>query len=283
MAPEIRPIGLNELDQCLQLSNEDSGWNQNPADWKFILEAGVVFGIKRESDLVATGGVMPYGKRFGWICMVLVRASERRQGFASLLMQRCAGWLTQRGSIAGLDATQAGREVYRQIGFRDIYGITRMHSAAVLPTQEGASSANITALTADTIDAVAEYDKRRFGEDRSALLRTWLERKPQSAFFISNNGRIRGFVLAREGRNASHIGPLVSDDETTAIALASAALNTIQGPVVIDVPAQHTQLHKWLRGRGFSPQRSFTRMLLSRTEPLDRPEQIFAVSGAEFG
>ncbi|MGA7327896.1 MAG: GNAT family N-acetyltransferase [Rhodomicrobium sp.] len=283
MAPEIHPISPADLDQCLQLSNEESGWNQNAADWKFILEEGVVFGIKRDAHLIATAGVMPYGERFGWICMVLVRASERRQGLASLLMQRCVGWLAERGSIAGLDATQAGREVYRQIGFRDVYGITRMHAAGVASTRDGLSSANLTPLTADTIDAVAGYDRQHFGEDRSALLRRWLERKPQSAFFTSNGGHIRGFVVAREGRNASHIGPTVADDETTAIALIEAALNTIQGPVIIDVPTRHRILHQWLRQRGFSPQRSFTRMLLSRTEPLDSPEQIFAVTGAEFG
>jgi GNAT superfamily N-acetyltransferase len=283
MAPQIHPASLHDLDQCLQLSNEEAGWNQNAEDWKFILEAGVVFGIKRNSCLLATAGVMPYGQRFGWICMVLVRASERRQGFASLLMERCSGWLTERDSIAGLDATAAGREVYRQIGFRHVYDIMRLRCATLSPQPKTTSSAQITPFAADAIDAVAAYDRQYFGEDRSQLLTRWLERKPCSAFFISNGGSIRGFVLAREGRNASHIGPAVADDESSAIALIGAAFSTIQGPVIIDVPAQHIRLQKWLREREFSPQRSFTRMLLSRTEPLDRPENIFAVTGAEFG
>jgi GNAT superfamily N-acetyltransferase len=283
MELEISPIGIEDLGQCLQLSDAEAGWNQNAADWKFILEAGAAFGIKRDNDLLASAAVAPYGQRFGWICMVLVRRSERRQGLASRLMQRCAAWLTERGSIAGLDATSAGREVYRQIGFRDVYTITRFHRPVFSPLSDAGLSANSAQLTADDIEAVAAYDRHHFGGDRSQLLWTWLQRVPRSAFQISDGGHIRGFVLAREGRSASHLGPAVADDQSSAIKLLATALNTIQGPVIIDVPDHHTRVQEWLLAQNFMRQRNFTRMLLGRTEPLDRPEQIIAVTGAEFG
>ena len=89
------PLRIDELEMCQELSRE-AGWNQNGRDWRFLIESGVSFGLRRDARLVATAGIIPYG-RFGWICMVLVSAGERRQGIASRLMQECMEWLKKRG------------------------------------------------------------------------------------------------------------------------------------------------------------------------------------------
>jgi GNAT superfamily N-acetyltransferase len=274
-------LGPAHLGACQQLSIE-AGWNQNANDWAFILNHGIVLGVSRGERLIASAGVVPYGQRFAWICMVLVTASERRNGLASRLMKACMDWCEARGAIAGLDATPAGREVYRQIGFSDIYPVTRLQRAAGAAPEPRANDA-VRPLAETDLAAVAAFDLDAFGEDRSTLLQEWRRRVPRAAFVVSGADGIAGYVLAREGRVATQIGPLVARDPAVAEALLRASLAETGGAVFIDVPDRHTGLRQCLASLGFTVQRAFTRMLRGRAEPLDRPEWVFALTGPEFG
>jgi len=283
MLSEPFRLGAEHLVACQELSIE-AGWNQNKADWCFLLDHGFVLGICRGEQLVASAGVIPYGDRFGWICMVLVTTAERRNGLASRLMHACITWLTGRGAIAGLDATSAGREVYSRLGFRDIYPITRFQRLdKAVPSHEDDSAASIRLLRSDEMAEVARFDRAEFGESRLELLAEWQRRMPDIALCSSASGQIVGYVLGREGLTATHIGPLVARDEMSGAALLRSAIGRARGPVFIDVPDRHQTLAALLVSEGFSVQRTFTRMLLGRFEPLDRPERIFALTGAEFG
>ena len=276
-------LGPAQLEACQQLSIE-AGWNQTQADWSFILEHGLVLGIANGERLVASAGVVPYGKRFGWICMVLVTASERRKGLASRLMSACMQWLADRGAIAGLDATPAGREVYRQLGFCDVYPITRLQRPVEMGLAGGQIDAtNIHLIEAADLDRIAAFDRESFGENRQALLAEWRRRVPSAALLARGGDEIEGCVFARDGRVATQIGPLIARDAATAISLLRACLGRLSGPVFIDVPDRHRAVRDYLEAHGFSVQRTFTRMLLGRAEPLDRPERIVALAGPEFG
>ena len=48
-------------------------------------------------------------------------------------------------------------------------------------------------------------------------------------------------------------------------------------------PLAAFQSRRWLTRQGFTPQRAFTRMLLGRADPFDRPERVMAITGPEFG
>lgn len=282
MLSDPAPLHLADLDGCLKLS-EEAGWNQNAADWRLILRQGAGIGIRRGKTLVASAAVMPYGMRFGWICMVLVTRAERRQGLASRLMRECMDWLRARNAIAGLDATPAGREVYRQLGFCDVYPLTRLERKATPLAARPVPEPGIAPLQERDLGALAPYDRIAFGEDRSELLAAWLQRVPHAAHRAGPGDRPTGFVLARDGRLATQIGPLVADDQETAVALLRAALARIDGAVFIDVPDHQGEVRTWLAKQGFSVQRGYTRMLLGQSAPLDRPASIMALAGPEFG
>jgi GNAT superfamily N-acetyltransferase len=275
-----RALGPDDLDACLALSAE-AGWNQTDADWRMLFEAGETRGIFLGGRLVASAGIAIHGGRIGWICMVLVTPSEQRKGFATQLLRWAVERCAERGLIAGLDATPAGRQVYEKLGFLDVYGVKRLQrgtgsSAVAMP----ATAAVRGALVGD-LDAIAEFDAPRFGADRSALLERWYRRQPALAH-VALDGSLVGYCLAREGLNATHVGPLVADDENMAIALLEAVLARIEGPCFIDVPDRQEGLQSWLEGQGFAVQRPFTRMLIGRSEPLDRPDAIQALAGPEF-
>ena len=68
------------LAGCLALSKA-ANWNQNEADWRLMLAIGRGWGISlADGTLAASTLVLPYGKDFAWVSMVLVLPEHRRQG-----------------------------------------------------------------------------------------------------------------------------------------------------------------------------------------------------------
>lgn len=279
----LTDLGPGDAERGFALSRE-IGWNQSLADWRYMLENGD--GVGRSDDagkLVASALALPYG-RFAWICMVLVADSHRRRGLATELMGAVIERQTAAGRVPGLDATPAGREVYRKIGFRDQYDIGRYRAEAVaVPPAATPEGIALRRLTEADAGALAAADLPIFGGDRRALLQHLVARQPERAFGAWRGGDLVGYVLARDGREASQIGPLVAPDGTTARALFAAASTGLTGPCYIDALDAHDGFVDWLKTAGFAFQRPYSRMYLERDEGFDRPDAIYAIAGPELG
>lgn len=271
-----------DIPDCMSLSTE-AGWNQNDNDWRRILASGEAYGLRDRDTLIASSAILPYGSSFGWICMILVTGGERRRGHAMRLMQNCIERLEQRGLIAGLDATPAGRTVYLQLGFEDIYPLSRLYAAQVSIERNPPAGAAIEPLSATDWPRVLYYDAAAFGGDRASLLIALQHDRPDLAFVARREGALVGYAFGREGRFATQIGPIVADTPDVARDLSLATLGSIRGPVMIDVPDHQREFYSWLVQCGFEKQRGFTRMLQGRSKPFDRPHLIMAITGPEFG
>ena len=278
----LAPLGVADAARGAALS-EEIGWNQNPADWRYMLANGFGYGrTDPDGKLVGSAMALGYGD-FAWVCMVLVSPDRRRRGIATDLMNRVLADLETAGTVAGLDATPDGREVYRHLGFEDIYRIERYWAASVAPVAAPRAAADIGPAGRDGIGEIARYDSRAFGGDRGALLASLVERRPDRAFIARSGGSIAGYALARDGRQATQIGPLVADDPDIAIALAARALAGLDGQAVIDCPSHHASAIEWIKASGFAYQRPYIRMLRGRTQPLDNADQVYALAGPELG
>ncbi len=277
-------LGSEHVQAGVALSREP-GWNQVEADWSMMIARGDAFGLSTPGGrLVASGVTVPFGRRFGWISMILVTAEYRRRGFATQMMQRCIDALLARGLVPALDATPEGRRVYLPLGFKDIYTLTRYFSAEPRTRHEPVDGGGrIRPMTADDVAAVAAYDRAPFGDDRAFMIEHLRHRLPAAAFLAEENGGVRGFVVARDGRLSSQIGPLVADDEPTALGLLQRAFGSVRGPVCLDVGDRHTAMRDWLAGHGFAPQFPFIRMIHGRSEPFDDPARIYLIAGPELG
>ena len=177
--------------------------------------------------------------------------------------------------------------VYEPLGFVGLYRSQRLRApAASQPASVSealASGVSLRPATTADLGAIAAFDAPVFGVDRAPILAHFLERQPARAFVAERSGRLAGYILARDGRAAHHPGPLVADDQMTAIALADRALAGVDRPVYMDVLDRHETLRAWLAGRGFIQQRPFTRMAYRRDEPFDDPERVMAIAGPELG
>ena len=108
------PLMVADVDDAVCL-NEEAGWNQIAADWLFMLDHGEGTGV-RSGGLVATSILMPQGDQFAWIAMILVTSAWQRRGLAGGLMRRCMDRAQELDLVAGLDATEAGRQIYLPLG-----------------------------------------------------------------------------------------------------------------------------------------------------------------------
>ncbi|MFH5923560.1 GNAT family N-acetyltransferase [Roseomonas xinghualingensis] len=259
---------------CLVLSDE-AGWNQGAEDWDVFFQHGTVFGIEDADQLLATGAALPYPGGFGWVSMVLVSATQRGQGLGTRILRRCIEALGSDGLCPVLDATPAGERIYRPLGFRTQLGLTRWRGMG-----GEAASAGARPLVPEDLPAIAASDAATFGADRGTLLHDLFRRAPAQAF-RSTDGT--GFVLARPGRRALQIGPLVADSEAEATCLLDAALGAAQGPVLLDLADRWAGLAEHLRTRGLTPERPFNRMALNRAEPFGDPARLMVAAGPELG
>lgn len=253
-------------------------WNQTEADWQAMLGFGQGWGLQVQDGagrprLAASTVVLPYDQRFAWVSMVLVLPEWRRQGLAKTLLRVALDHLQQRGLEAVLDATPAGHPVYQAQGFEDCWRFTRWRLAeriASPPTAQAATG--VSPLQQADWPAVVALDTQAFGANRLPLLQYLASRLPEAAWVLREGGVLRGYLLGRDGRTASQLGPLVVDAQQGAhtdhhaIALLAAALgalrqDAIQRPMLVDVRDGQPALQGWLTAQRFNPERSFTRMV----------------------
>jgi hypothetical protein len=263
------------------------------ADWRFMLGAGRGFGCAgTDGRWQASSLVLPLGQRLAWISMVLVTRECRRSGVGTMLLRHCIREVQSAGAVAGLDATEQGRPIYLPLGFRDLYPIARWHfdSATNAPSLPGPDvpplpdGLSMRPVGAADLPRLALYDRPHTGMERPALLAHLALRQPARAWLAQDAaGRIVGYVLGREGRTATSLGPVVADSEAIALALIARASAAGPGPFIIDVPATHGAVRQWLQEQGATTPRGYMRMTLGEAKGLDDPSHLFALAGPELG
>ena len=284
-AIDVLSIDADHCEAVWPLSIE-AGWNQNLADWRFMLGAGHGFGCTgRDGQWQASALVLPLGQRLAWISMVLVARERRRGGLGTGLLRRCIDEVRSAGAVAGLDATEQGRPIYLPLGFHDLYQISRWHFDRVLDTAIPApAGVKLRLVGPADLPRLALYDRPLTGMERPAILAHLALRQPGRAWIAEDAaGRILGFVLGREGRMATSLGPVVADSEAIALALIARAAASAPGPFIIDVPQAHRAVRAWLEAQGATTPRGYMRMTLGEAKGLDDPTHLFALAGPELG
>jgi GNAT superfamily N-acetyltransferase len=286
-APGTRPIlGLQPLDaEGVWPLSVEAGWNQVAADWRLMIAEGSAFGMQDAAGRwIANALALPLGPRVSWISMVLVTGPERRKGHGTRLLRQCIGAIEASGRGAGLDATEFGRPVYLPLGFRDLYTISRWSVPHVveMPVATPAGIA-IRPARRDDLERIADYDRCCSGFERRAILDNLFNRAPQLALVANHgDGSLAGFSLGRDGHRATHVGPVMAEEEAVGLALMSQALAGVRGPAILDVPDQHGRIVQWLQSERASAPRCFTRMLRGTAPAVEDGSRIMAVAGPEL-
>ena len=285
--PIIRALNLNDLERCLALSTE-SGWNQNENDWRLLLRVCHGYGVDEPGyGLAATAMAWDLGDRQSWINMVLVGKSYRRLGFATKLMEKCHGDVSANQGVSLLDATSDGSNVYTKLGFSGEISINRFYrdhkGSGDSENPDWDESICPVLMEPEDFRLVVELDKQVLGVDRGKALIDFYLREPKAAWIAREaSGALRGFILGRDGRFATQLGPIVADSRACACALLRSALNRVEGPTIVDAPSIDSEWLELLEQLGFENRRNFLRMgTEGATWPTDW-SRAYAIAGPDF-
>jgi GNAT superfamily N-acetyltransferase len=284
----IRRFTEEDIPFAMELKNS-AGWNQVEEDWKSYLafEPKGCFIAEFDGEKAGTATSILYGRRFGWVGMVLVHPSKRRLGIGTELLKKSIEYLQQTGAdCVKLDATPMGKKVYIPLGFADEYEVTRYEGTASIPEDIRIlpHTVEISPIRETDMGAVIAFDEACFGASRGNALRR-LRLRNGGCSFIAKKGRdIFGYIMERPGIEAIQIGPWAALDSVSAEQLFKSVLQKVSGRrVFLDVLSPNESAIEIMKRYQFRLQRGFTRMYLGQNHHPGCPEQIYGTSGAEKG
>jgi GNAT superfamily N-acetyltransferase len=262
---------------------EQGNWNQTRQDWLRLVrhEPQGCFAARLQGRVVATVTTTVYGAELAWIGMMFVDPEYRRRGIAGVLMDTALAYLHARGvETVKLDATALGRPVYERLGFVREGLVERWETVA-----RPAAGNQPPVLQHHMRRALHALDRSAFGAERAGLLDALLSDScvPPLAC-VAPDGALWGYVLARQGRVAAYIGPVVAADERTALALLDAMLGQLSGRrLYLDFYPGSGLDPSALLERGFMKQRDLVRMRYGRENGAGTSKLVFAIAGPEVG
>ena len=271
--PILRNLTASDIPDALQLSAE-AGWNQTSDDWNLLIDLFPegCFGIEVEGDLVSTATLFSYGRQLAWIGMVLTHSPFRGRGFAKRLLLETLRLADQLGiESVKLDATDQGQPLYEKLGFRAEQPVERWER------EHESLKSNAETMATDTLPQdLLNEDATVFGVNRSALLRSLVQRSSPSVFGTS-------YALNRPGRTRHYLGPCVADSPDAARSVIENTLARADAKAwywdLLPANANATSL---ARDLGFAPKRHLLRMV--RGNDLRGNEgAIYALAGFELG
>ena len=266
--PGVRNLTARDIPAAMELCKE-AGWNQTRHDWQMLLHLhpDTCFGLDVGKELASTATLVTYGSTLGWIGMVLTGERFRRRGFARILVQQVVDVAKQKGvETLKLDATEAGKGLYTELGFREEGFVERWVRTS--PNVKRAN--NMGQETAIS----KELDRQAFAADRTQLLEALKSRGQLSAIN-------EAYALTRAGNVANYLGPCIAPNKDLAQVVIARAIST-GGSWYWDLLPCNTAAVELALALGFTPARRLRRMAMRKTL-LGQNSFVFALAGFEFG
>lgn len=238
MTPEpmlIRPMHAQELDTVLDWA-ADEGWNPGLNDAACFHAAdpgGFLLGVVN-GEPVASIFAIQYGTTFGFIGGYIVRPAWRGRGHGMALWR--AGMARLAGRNVGLDGVLAQQGNYTKSGFQLAHRNIRYEAYG----RPGVDNEAVP-LASLPIEAVHQYDRACFPEQRSRFLQCWITQPDCIAVGIpgaAGGPGVAAYAVLRPCRNGYKIGPLFADTAVQAETLFLNLLGQVTpgAPVYLDVP-----------------------------------------------
>src|SRR5262245_9770741 len=214
---------------------EAAGWNQTEADWRRAVE------LEPEGCFVAEEDGTPAGtvttcifERVAWIAMVLVDPARRGRGIGRALMQHALQFLdNQQVQTVRLDATPMGQPLYEKLGFQADFTLSRYQG--ILPASE--SIAHVEVI--HDLESLLRLDRAVTSTDRRKLLLRLFSDQPEAVRMIRDERAGEGFLTARPGARALHLGPGIATGAAGPLLFQDACHRFAGKCVYVDIPKDH--------------------------------------------
>ena len=264
----LRKCTLDDVAELQELS-ESVNWNQLPADWKNFIELGGVWSMIHLNRIVGTAAWIPRSDSTIWIGLVITKPEWRGCSIATRLMEKMIEE-TSTYSSRLLDASAMGAPVYRRLGFKDMYTVSRMAVSGVFPTP----ALPWRQMTEDDVKKLAANDP---------LLPQMFKNAPELCRIAEENGNVSAWFMGRYGLKSVHLGPVFAKDTASALDAVCEMRKLSRGnAVTMDVMGYQTEFINTLTANGAELKRDFLRMYHGVCDYTENPE-MFAAAGPEYG
>ncbi len=284
MAIVVSNLTSFDIPRAMELV-EIAQWNQLPSDWLRVLEYDREgsFVARLDGILVGTVTTIRYASELAWIGMMLVRPNARRRGIGKGLMIHAIDYLRGRGVASiMLDATPMGRPLYELLGFQVHSQWHRWHRDEMTPQRQPTAPASppsamhSNAPFGPFAESLRPLDTIAFGADRWF----WI----QSLACVSKvESAAKGYGMLRNGRLASYLGPVVSEDIELAQRLVAKLLDPSPAACFWDIPSGNESAEELATRHGFSRVRTLYRMHLGEVRNTCHPPHQYAIADPATG
>ncbi len=177
MQPTLSPLRLRDIGETVRVFLEafevrDMSKASRVEDfWRLIYDSGMArFIVSRDDQSVIGCGALIHYPSHAWIAFMAVKPSLRGRGIGKTIMNRLMAEARDLGvRTVRLDATNWGKPLYLNCGFKDEYRVLWYEP---LPTISADRATPVDVITQETLPPwCLEMDREAFGDDRSLLLR----------------------------------------------------------------------------------------------------------------
>jgi GNAT superfamily N-acetyltransferase len=244
-----------------------AGWNQRPADWQRFLDLSPrgCFVAEAAHHIIGTVTTIQYDRKVAWIGMLLVDPNFRSHGIGKALLTHAIEHLqSEHIPSIKLDATPLGESLYRKMGFRDEWALTRYR--AVVSGRLDEVVGPVLDLTNENAHQAIELDAQAFGIRRPELIESLLL-SAKEALAITNARELDAFGLLRSGSVADYLGPVVARTKVAATEIILELCRRAgDRPVYWDIPMPNEAALALAKKLGFQAERPLLRMYLGRND-----------------
>jgi GNAT superfamily N-acetyltransferase len=277
---QLRALSKRDLAAAHGLSLA-VGWPHRLVDWQLVHRLGDgIAAVGADGALAGTAMWWPFGESFATIGMVIVSPERQGAGIGRQLMKSVLATIGSRS--VQLNATAEGLRLYQATGFITAGSICQHQGTPSPWPGEGVTVAGTTrAMSAADRDAVLHIDHAATGLPRAAMLDAlW---QAGDGLVVERSGVPAGFAFRRPFGRGEVIGPVVSRDETDALALVASFVASARGFIRADVKSDAEKLVSWLESAGLRRVDAVTTMLRGAWASGGAGSRVFGIANQALG
>lgn len=255
------------------------GWNPGMHDAEAFFATdpdGFIVAVV-EGCPVGAISVVNHSNTFAFLGLYIVRPEFRGRGIGYALWEH---GIRHAGSRAiGLDGVPDQQDNYRRSGFVRAGETTRF-----VGTVKAHHDANIRPATPNDVTNLVTLEGKASGVCKPMYVSAWVKQTTLRQTFVLTLPSGLSFCTIRACCKGEKIGPLVADSQESAAKLISHAATAYSGEIMIDVPAQSTQLAQYCHDIGLRPTFSTARMYRGKSDSVSGDDCLnYAVGTLELG
>jgi GNAT superfamily N-acetyltransferase len=207
----IRDMTEADVEAALALAKAQ-GWRDRRRFYDFVLRTSTCQPVAgfAAGRLVATGLATANGP-VGWLGSIVVDADFRRRGIGRAVTEDLCRRLRAAGcQTISLEATEAGRPMYEQMGFRLVTVYHQLQADHLPEPPPVPAGATVRRLDPVDLPAVVDLDHLATAEDRSVPL-TVLAELGAGGWVLERDGAVCGFMFPAERAYGPIVAPRFED------------------------------------------------------------------------